>query len=78
VENYKSQILEHLNRYYGYPKIQSLRLFQAPVPLTKLPEKTLVPQGQIPPEEEAQLERIACPKLRLALLGLSKVLYPPA
>lgn len=78
VENYKSQILEHLHRYYGYPKIQSLRLFQAPVPLATPPEKNVVPQGKIPPEEETQLERIACPQLRRALLELSKVLYPPA
>jgi hypothetical protein len=75
VSSFQGQILAHLHRYYGYPKIQELRFFQAPLPRASATAKTSVPKGVLPENERRAVERIKNEALQRALLDLGSVLY---
>lgn len=78
VESYKAQILAHVHRFYGYPKVTHLRLFQAPLPKDVRPVRRVVPQGNVPGHEEVEIQKVADPGLQEALRALAKVLYTPS
>jgi len=77
VESYKAQILAHVHRFYGYPKIAHLRLFQAPLPKHKQVTPREVRQGEVPEGEEAHIQNVGDEGLQEALRALARTLYAP-
>lgn len=75
VSSFQTQILAHLHRYYGYPKVQELRFFQAPLPRMTKNVRPVIEKGVLPEHEKRAVEKIQNEGLQKALLDLGSVLY---
>ena len=68
------QIVERVNRFYGYPAVARLKLVQGPIPVRRAPPEP----RPLPPEEEAGLARrlapIADEALRASLLRFGRAI----